>query len=496
MKYFTFIVSAVLIFPSAARADYIFELASEYEVEDEPWQAVCLDAGYFNDDAYPDFAVAYFDQSGGGDGYLYTFLGNGDCTFDVLTTDMFDYPLGSITVNDFDNDGYDDLLIGEGYAYGGGGLFEGDLIHFFKGNGDGIFTELNILSEKNIWVTSGDLNNDGDYDFITASQGGLFTGDTISVFLGNGDFTFQETESYEILERILYTVQILGDMNLDGNVDIGVLCLDGSIQFLYGNGDGTFQPPYEVFYSFSCVQTYSFLDSGDFNEDGMPDFAATGGDALPSEDIVFLWDGDAYTRSDSLASGAGCLEVRDYDLDGHLDIALSTCYCSVVYPGYGNGHFPETFQHDSLLFYNAEYDTQGLISEDFDLDGDFDLIISEHSYSLPDYIRCYQNTTINLGVEEHESGSISDLILEVSPNPFTTSVSVSASGFTSNPSDLQVFDLSGRLVTEIEPAFSGSEALYQWDGRSETGSELPDGIYSARLSSDDSNTGVMLLKLQ
>lgn len=42
MKYFTLIVSVVLMNPSA-QADCIFELASEYEVEDEPWAAICLD---------------------------------------------------------------------------------------------------------------------------------------------------------------------------------------------------------------------------------------------------------------------------------------------------------------------------------------------------------------------------------------------------------------------------------------------------------------------
>ena len=188
------------------------------------------------------------------------------------------------------------------------------------------------------------------------------------------------------------------------------------------------------------------------------------------------------------------VDVEDFNLDGHLDIAISALPGSIVYPGCGNGRFSHGV--DSLLFLNTEYDTYGMISEDFDLDGDFDLIISEHIHSLPDYIRCYQNTTINLGIEEHESGSISDLVLEVSPNPFSSSVILSASGFSSNPSDLQIFDLSGRLIREIEPVSNGSEAVYEWDGRSEAGFELSDGIYSARLSSDNSNVGVMLLKLE
>ena len=488
------VIIFMIAITTSTQADYIFELASEYEVENESWQAVCLDAGYFNDDAYPDYAVAYYDQSGGGESYLYTFLGNGDCTFDVFTTDMFDYSLGSITVNDFDNDGYDDLLIGEGYTDGGGSTFEGDLIHLFKGNEDGIFTELNTLSEKNFWVTSGDLNNDGDYDYITASKGGLFTGDTISVILGNGDFTFQATASYEIDARIIHTVQILGDMNLDGNVDIGVLCSDGSIQFLYGNGDGTFQPPVQVVSYFPCGPNYCFLDSGDFDEDGIPDFVATCGEIVAGYDVVFLWDVVEYIRSDSLTGIGEWVEVEDFNLDGHLDIAISTIFGTIVYPGYGNGNF--SHDADSLLFLNTEYYTHGMISEDFDLDGDFDLIVSEYYPYQPAYIRCYQNTTINLGVEEHESGPISDLILEVSPNPFSTTVTVSASGFTSNPNELQIFDLSGRLIVEIKPVFNGSETVYQWNGRSETGAELPNGIYSARLSSGDSNTDVMLLKLE
>ena len=486
-KYFVIYIMVCMI--TSAQADYIFELASEYEVEDEPWEAVCVDAGYFNDDAYPDFAVAYYDESGE-DRYLYTFLGNGDCTFEMFTTDMFDYPLGSITVNDFDNDGYDDLLFGEGFV--NTIPFEGDLVHLFKGNGDGTFTELDTLQVMNIWVTSGDLNDDGNNDLVVSC---FESGNSaISVKLGNGDFTFQETASYEILFTALHTVQILGDMNMDGNVDIGVLCFDGFLRFLYGNGDGSFQPPIVVTY-FPCGDGYCFLDSGDFHEDSIPDFVATCGDIVADYDIVFLWDGDEYIRSDSLTGSGQWVEIEDFNLDGHQDIAISAYTGSIVFPGLGDGSF--SHGADSLLFLNTEYNTFGLISEDFDLDGDFDLIISEHVHSLPaDYIRCYQNTTINLGVEDHASGSISDLILEVSPNPFTTSVTVSASGFTSNPSDLQIFDLSGRLITEIEPAFSGSEAVYQWDGRSASGAVLPDGIYSARLSSDDSNKGVMLLKLE
>ncbi len=129
-------------------------------------------------------------------------------------------------------------------------------------------------------------------------------------------------------------------------------------------------------------------------------------------------------------------EVEDSNLDGHLDLAFSSGCGTSVYAGLGNGEF----SHDYL--FSCGYDPCGLVSEDFDLDEDHDPIISE-----PDYVRCYRNTTVNLGVEESESALISNLSLEVFPNPFSTEVTVSTSVLTT--CNLQVFDLSGRLIVEM-----------------------------------------------
>lgn len=115
MKSYILLFTLFALLPLSVHADYIFEQAYEYDVHDEPWDAICLDGGDFNNDGLPDFVASYYDTSSE-DTYLYTFLGNGDCSFDVLITNIFAYPLGSITVSDFNNDGYDDLLIGEGYG--------------------------------------------------------------------------------------------------------------------------------------------------------------------------------------------------------------------------------------------------------------------------------------------------------------------------------------------------------------------------------------------
>ena len=96
---------------------------------------------------------------------------------------------------------------------------------------------------------------------------------------------------------------------------------------------------------------------------------------------------------------------------------------------------------------------------------------------------------------EESSGSFSDLRLKASPNPFFNLVTVSVQDLIDTSSYLQIFDLSGRLVTEIEPIYDGGEAVYRWSGISASGEELPEGIYSARISSGGISSVVMLLKL-
>jgi len=147
-----------------------------------------------------------------------------------LPSAFLEYPVGSIAIADYDDDGIDDLFLGEGYT----SREERNLIHLLKGVGNGTFHELTQLEQANFWVTAGNFNNDEKSDFLVASSNDSFyRSDTVKVFLGNGDFYFQETGSYEIPDRILHTVQILDDMNMDNTIDIGLVSSSENIQFLY-----------------------------------------------------------------------------------------------------------------------------------------------------------------------------------------------------------------------------------------------------------------------
>ena len=481
MKYLTLFVILPALLSQTAEAEYIFEQAYEQPLSIS--SPVCLAGGDFNNDGFPDFVATHHCYSSD---YLFLFKGNGDCTFD-LTATASTYPMGSITMNDFNNDGNLDLLIGEGWVPVGGGTQESDTIHLYEGAGDGTFTELNTLIADNVWVTSGDLNNDGNIDIVISDVGDT---DGVVVRLGNGDFTFQPATSYSSTRGILHTVQILGDMNLDGNTDIGVIGTSGweSIVFLYGNGDGTFQPAMPVVDYFTGGPNFCFIVPGDFDEDGVPDFVATCGDIVADADIAYVWDGSQYYDADHFTSSGTWAEVRDFDLDGHLDVALCSCTIGQVFPGYGNGHFPGALNPDSLLLITDG--GRGVLSEDFDLDGDQDLIFFGDTS-----VKCYRNTTIANGCAEESGGTIaSELSVRVSPNPFSSSVAIEVSGNSGVDTSIQIFDVSGRLVAELDPVTG--EFSFLWDGRSSSGIEVPSGIYAVRCSSENTMSSEVVLKLE
>jgi hypothetical protein len=127
-----------------------------------------------------------------------------------------------------------------------------------------------------ITLATGDFNNDGYTDLVVAN----YYDNTVSIFLGNGDGTFQTPEVYqagyqigEIGPRAVAT----GDFNGDGRTDIAIYNEypnpAGNFEaVLLGNGDGTFQldsnaPAYAGFFN-ADPSVYA-----DFNNDGIVDEA-------------------------------------------------------------------------------------------------------------------------------------------------------------------------------------------------------------------------------
>ena len=269
------------------------------------------------------------------------------------------YPSG-IVVRDFNNDSRVDIVISNYFGYS-----------VLIGNQSGTFQPAkyynNTLPDSlNFNLGAGDFNNDGRLDF--ASTGGV--SGLISVFIGNGDGTFQKSITYSVGNNANTIGITINDFNNDGKLDLAT-----ANQYLYsltvflGNGDGTFKGPdiYNVDYPYSII-------SADFNKDGKVDLANTnwGGGSVS----VLLGNGDGTFinpvsyKVDAASTG---ITSADFNKDGKLDLAnvnYNENGSMTVLIGNGDG----TFQ--PAVSYSAGVNTLAIANADINRDCNIDLIVT------------------------------------------------------------------------------------------------------------------------
>ncbi len=299
-----------------------FPTRTDYTTGQSPW-AVAI--GDVNNDGKTDIVTANQEGDFAG-GSISVLLGNGDGTyqpradFDAETT-----PQG-IVLADFNSDGNLDAATANNVQPG--------YIRLFFGNGDGTFSGGQSLStgDNPRPITTDDFNGDGNPDVVVtyAQWCGCDTvSPWVSVFLSNGDGTFQPRADYPV--GVLYESHSVttGDINRDGSPDLIVSNTYGSVSVLLGNGDGTFQP--EVVYPVNGAWG-SLL--GDFNGDGNPD-VVTGGDFYTNFGTISLLlgngDGTLQPYVEYFAGSPFTMSGVDLNGDGALDISTSNLFDTSVY---------------------------------------------------------------------------------------------------------------------------------------------------------------------
>jgi len=169
--------------------------------------------------------------------------------------------VASLAVGDFNGDGKLDIAFVAVPQY----------LAILFGNGDGTFSAPSLIYDTGAGfgaeaAVSADFNGDGilDLAFYYGQNVQGPNNSALSIFLGNGDGSFQEPATLSGLAFSNISPFIAGDFNADGHLDLAA----DNIALLLGNGAG-------VFSHTQIPLPHSALVAADFNGDGKLDLLGT-----------------------------------------------------------------------------------------------------------------------------------------------------------------------------------------------------------------------------
>ncbi|MBP9927464.1 MAG: VCBS repeat-containing protein [Cyclobacteriaceae bacterium] len=280
---------------------------------------------------------------------------------------------GGSIVEDFDNDGYLDIMTS--------GWGTEEALHYFKNNGDGTFTD---LSDKiglagitgGLNIMQADYNNDGYADVLVLRGAWKreYGKEPNSLLKNNGDGTFTDaTLESGLLSYHPTQTATWNDFNNDGWLDlfIGNETIAGgnniyhSCELYINNHDGTFR---EIAKQAGC-EIFSYVKgvtSGDYDHDGWKDiFISTISgkrillkNSSQSENQILFTDVSAKAGLDSQTGNTFPTWFWDYDNDGWLDIFT----CDYTYEGSLGVYLASELLHipagskEKMLLYRNNHD--------------------------------------------------------------------------------------------------------------------------------------------
>src|SRR5271165_3355206 len=360
------------------------------------------------------------------DGATFIFFVAGDGTINVPQLQTIGSGPTSVVAADLNGDGQPDLVITDAEAGNiyvelatGGGLFAGPVTHSLGSqpgalaladlNGDGKpdviaadATGLDVLLGKGDGtlgalktfpaggslgsVTIADFNSDGKPDVAAANIlqhpfGTDATSGVVSLFIGNGDGTFQNVRTISLAGGLLPLSTVTGDFNGDGKPDLIVAFSPtdfnqpGGLAVLLGKGDGTFQSPTNITLPGPIIlqgvgsAASAALAVGDFNGDGKLDIVTAIHGAGSNQVAVLLGNGDGSFQTPILTStstGPPMIAVTDLNGDGKLDLLLADC-CGLSEASNLLGNGDGTFQPEQQ--FPSGPNPRGIAVADFNGDG-------------------------------------------------------------------------------------------------------------------------------
>ncbi|GMN09741.1 VCBS repeat-containing protein [Croceitalea sp. MTPC9] len=246
-----------------------------------------------------------------------------------------------------------------------------------------------------------DFNNDGQLDALVCNFG--HNQGTLSLY---NDF---KKEEENILSYLPGTRKAKAkDLNNDGRIDIVALMTQAREQIMiyYNQGDGKFDE--KIVLKFSPVNGTSYFELHDFNEDGYQDLMVTNGDNRDFSAIekpyhgvrIYLNDGaDNFEESFFFPMyDCGKAMAEDFDKDGDLDIVAASFFAkysenrkaeeSLIYlENIGNMNFKPAFINNSI---HGNWLTMEVA--DFNLDGKKDVMLGTFIYDINEMMSITNST--------------------------------------------------------------------------------------------------------
>ena len=262
--------------------------------------------GDFNHDGIPDLVVT--NQAGNTVSIL---LGTGGGSFASQVTYATGNQPVAVAVADVNADGNLDLGVANAAD---------NTVSILLGNGDGTFqAHVDYPAGQNpAALAAADFNRDGKLDLAVAND--IKPGGTVTILLNHGDGSYLPGVAYATGDSVALTT---ADLNGDGILDLAAVnYLSQSLSVYLGNGNGTFNAASSVGTRLSPNPVA--VAAADINSDGTLELMI----ASNSDDsIVALTTNDAVSFSQILQygsiPGAGAMALGDFNNDGSIDMAVT-----------------------------------------------------------------------------------------------------------------------------------------------------------------------------
>jgi hypothetical protein len=328
---------------------------------------ISLTTGDFNQDGFIDVVLGDGNNASNLVTGISVLLSNGDGTFQPPIYYSFPKGVTAVVVADFNGDGKPDLAVAAGSLL------------VMLGNGDGTFKAgINTGAGANLMAV-GDFNGDGKPDLVTSEN--------VAVLLGKGDGTFQAPiPAATSSPAIPFGGLAVGDFNGDGKLDVVAPNVSGSILVFLGDGTGKLGVPA----NFSTGETFpGTLTVGDLNGDHKLDVVSI--NAVNNHISVLLGNGNgSFQAPTSIALGgnpdsAFGVVIGDFNGDGNPDLAVANVRSFTaagstisVFPGNGDGTFGSPVQYNPVAL-----PIYVMTAGDFNGDGLPDLLFTTESDTFP-----------------------------------------------------------------------------------------------------------------